>query len=636
MILIQFCLVPNSPSRMHTEQLSSSNAPSNFTPLESHNKMLQDRNKVLLDILEQRSNEIRTLKLRMSNLIMNDKHEDDIFENGSTTTNISWTNAELCKAFSLQRLSIPLFNYMREKFGIPLPKQDEIRKFVRNIQLVRGVQSTMLQILDNDGEIYKEHEKVTILQISYIKTVELFEYDENMDYIWGPHKFITIIVARGLYSDWNQLVYLNFDVQVSKQNLNCVIEALHKINYSVAGCVCNFEELKSDLWSEMEMSYGKNSFLHPITNEPIYAFYFIDDLLVATNKHFIDGRLTIDGQPVNKSPVMQAIQKNYRKIAIEKGLLEWADADCSNVNAIRTFFSQYTVNLLKISSPDDRTAKNTIEFINMIKLIADIMNRKKLIDSDVDTINFDTFLDFQNKKLDKVHARLFKLQCSNQIDASRMKFREATMMSIVSLKMLRKSVMAKYKYATFSPSAITTEFLKHKLSEISVKNNFERNLAPMQIFRILKEIFLDENCAIKLEPTEKFFYNGAVTAAAVNGRNETFYAMLLIQWLCDNYMNKHPNDCDLKVLKRALKKLEEAFCSIQNPNFRIFDGAVKKLTKQLASSIFGNSMQEIVRTYVLQRHLLRIKYFNENKMTAIPTPVHTTSTAHVPIITLEE
>lgn len=593
-----------------------------------------------MDILEQRSEEIRTLRLRITNLVKNDfKNDNRPVENGLKSTSkdndIAWSQIELCKSFSLHRLNIPLFNYLREKFTIPLPNESDVAKFVRDLQFVRGVQTVMLQILESNSEVMKDHEKICILQVSYINTVDIFEYDDRQDFIFGPHKFISVIIARGLYSDWSQLIYLNFDVKVNKQNLNSVIESMHKIDYPVVACSCSFDDT-NDLWDELGISYGKNHFVHPITNDQIFAFYFVEDLLIAANKNFIEGRLLLENSSLNKNPVLIGIQKNYRKIAIEKGLLEWADADCTNVSAIRTLFSQYTVNLLRMSSSDDRSSRNTIEFINIIKSFADIMSKRQLVDTDFDSINFDTFLEFQNKKLDRVYARLCKLQCSAQSEGNKRKFRDAMMMSMMSLKQLRKSILTKFKYPTFSIASVSNEFLRHKMTEIIIKNNFDRKLPPLQVFRILKEIFLDENSAIKLEPREKFFYNGAVTAAEVNGRNETFYAMQLIQWLCDSYVNKDSHSYDPKDLKRKLKKIEEAFCAAQNPNFRIRDGAVNKMTRQLVANTFGNSMQEIINTFLLQRHLLRIKYFNENGLTKITTPAHSATTGQVQTITLEE
>lgn len=323
--------------------------------------------------------------------------------------------------------------------------------------------------------------------------------------------------------------------------------------------------------------------------------------------------------------VMQAIHKNYRRIPIPRELLAWTDNDINNVEAIHTFFSQFTINLMRISAPDDRATKNVTEFISIMKSYAELMNRPQQIDTDVDTVNFDRYMEFQNKRLDKIHARLFKLDYTNTNDTIRKKFREAMMMSIVSLKMLRKSVMSKYKNSSFSSEAITNEITRTKMNEIISKYNFKRLMAPIQVFRIIKDIFLGENCAVKTESNVTFFFNGAVTAAEVNGRNESYYVAALIQWICETYAKKNSGSNDLKDLKRKLKKAEETFCNLQNPNFRICENAVNKITTDLIeSNAFEPSLNEIIRMYIIQRHLLRIKYFNENRITRIAMPIQMT------------
>lgn len=264
---------------------------------------LQERNRVLHDLYEQRGDEIRILKQRISNLT-NEKIEQNI-----NMSSVSWTNIELCKAFSLQRLNIPLFTYLRDKFSFPMPSTDDVRKFVRGIRLVPGLQSTMLQMLDCD-EIYQEHEKLTILQISYIKATEIFEYDESLDLILGPHKYLTLIIARGLYKNWSQLVYFNFDTRVTRQHLNQTIEALHKIGYTAVALASNFEEGKSDIFSELAINYGKGFFQHPITQEKIQCFYYLNDMLQATNAHFFGGQLTIDDNQQTKQPINKQVSFN--------------------------------------------------------------------------------------------------------------------------------------------------------------------------------------------------------------------------------------------------------------------------------------------------------------------------------------
>lgn len=267
---------------------------------------LQEKNRVLFDLFEKRGEEIRVLKQRMSNLV-NDRVEQNIDLNSLT-----WTIIELCKAYSLQRLNIPLFNYMREKFSIPMPGTDDVRTFIQNIQLYRGIQRTMLKMLECDGENYEEHEKITIIQISYIKTAEVFEYDENLDLIIGPHKYLALVVARGLYRNWHQLVYFNVDTRISKQQLNSVIEALHKIEYPVVALSSNFEEGKTDIFSDLSINYGKGFYQHPITQEKIHCFYYLDDMLQATNAHFFGGHLTLDDSQQTKQPINKQVRSTLK------------------------------------------------------------------------------------------------------------------------------------------------------------------------------------------------------------------------------------------------------------------------------------------------------------------------------------
>lgn len=322
---------------------------------------------------------------------------------------------------------------------------------------------------------------------------------------------------------------------------------------------------------------------------------------------------------------MQAIHKNYRRIPIPRELLAWTDNDINNVEAIHTFFSQFTINLMRISMPDDRATKNVTEFISIMKSYSELMSRSQTIDSDADTINFDRYMEYQNKRLDKIHARLFKLDHVNSSETARKKFREAMMMSIVSLKMLRKSVMTKFKNSTFSTEAITKEITRTKMNELITKYNFKRVMPPSQLCRIIKDIFLGENCSIKTESNVKFFYSGPLTAAEINGRNESYYVAALIQWICDTYTKQYPDSMDIKDLKRKFKKIEETFCTIQNPNFCIYENVINKIKNDLIeSNAFEPSFNEFIRLYIIQRHLLRIKYFNENHITRIALPVQMT------------
>lgn len=320
-----------------------------------------------------------------------------------------------------------------------------------------------------------------------------------------------------------------------------------------------------------------------------------------------------------KQTILVAIQGSYRRISIPREVLAWTDTVVKDLNFLEKFYSQFTLNMLQLTLQDNSVTKAIVEFVSIINTFSELMRRTCVYDSDSLVSDFGKFVDSQNRKINRFRDRIFKIQPNKD-----KKFREAMLMSIVSLTMLRKSILEYYKYPTFSTAAITDELVRTKMMENVPRSIYDRNLSPMQVCRALKMIFLDEHCEVKTEPKDKLFYNGAVTAAEINGRNEAFYVAALLQWICDDYTTKHPNanPNDVKDLKRKLKKIEENFCRIQNPNFQISENVVAELTKLLTEdNPTGIPMDEILQIYIIQRLLLRIQYFNQNNINRIPNSV---------------
>lgn len=581
----------------------------------------------MVETLDKRNNEIQTLKTRLTNANANKHQNGDVIEINQG----SWTQDQLAQAFTMKRLSPQLFNLMRDKYNISLPIDGLIADFIQSIYLTRGIQSAMVSILANDGKLMEEHERLTILQTSIIRLADIYEYHEQSDSIWGPNKFVVAIVASGLFRDWHQLVYLNFDIRINKTILNSVIEALHEVNFQVVACTCNFEEGQPNIWAELDVSYGRHYFSHPNTGAQIFAFYFLDDLLAATNKHFLERNLAIDQVPINRDSLLMIIHRMFRKVALDKELLEWTDSDHKNTRATRRFFSQYTIDLLRIAAPDDRPSKVTAEFINIIKSFADIMSKKNAVDIESNNTNFESYVKYQIKKIEKVHARLFKIQC-NLTDQLNKQFREAIMMSSVSLRTMLSTLLQKYQYSTFCTHIITHDVLKEKFAALCDTYNYDTTLPPIQTFRIFKHIFLNENCSVKLEVKHKFFHTGSLKSD--DGKKESDFVKLLFDHMVGIYKAKYPAKQDFSELRTKLKGMEAMFRDRQDPNFRIREGVASRVVKKMLSHGFGLPA-DFIQTFVVQRHLLRVKYLNENKICSIPHDIEESTSSIVDTITLE-
>lgn len=641
-------------------------------------QVVKDRYKVLLDILEQRYSEIRDLKQRINQLEKRDRDHEDGHQmmttstiTNSTTTAIelvkkeeidsgSWSNAELSKAYSLQKLSRPFYRYVQERMLLPLPTIEVIEKYVDSIHMIRGLLPNMLQILEYDSETMTDIDRVTVLQITEIKTATIYEYDKAMDKILGPHTKMTVVVARGLYSDWSQAVYINFDVTAFKPCLNMIIEELHKIKYPVVACVCNYHENDQNIWTELGVSMGCNYFPHPITTEFIYAFYYVDDLYAELRNQFCENGFVGDMGKISATPLKNLLNDNSNtKLRLSMNMIEKSSSSLTHTNSIyyaKEIFTHETANLIKLYQPKDLEALSCANFIEIICSFGAIMSSKNspasslsaiqksiIINAEqqnVELLPYGTSLELQNQVLSEIQLNFYRLRCPGIVKMSNL--HRAIMMMIESLKMLQHSTKQKYKIDGIPTAHITSDDFRGKLNAVKERHKiYDEVIAPLQGFAFIKEIFLQCNAGklhsnnaniiddlttstirttpplpqssasllINIENNDNYhlFYDERIDVS----QPESFYVKHLLVWLIEQHKLKHPhsvvNDEDL--LKR-FQKFDDTFQTMQNPHFQICDGAFVKVLKKLKTHNYGMSF-EMLNLFVVQRHLLRIKYFNE-------------------------
>lgn len=580
---------------------------------ENYTQVLQDRNKVLLEILEQRSTEIRDLKLKVSNLVKNDERsatETNAEKKESTAEKDgSWSNAELAKGYALQKLSRPFYKYVQQKFSIPLPQQSDISKFTSSLRIGKGMQTDIMQIMEYESELLTDIDRVTVLQISKIQTAAIFEYDKCSDSIIGKHKSMTVIVARGLYLGWNHAVFIDFDVPSIKESLLDVIKELHKFKYSVVACVCNYVENQIDIWKELDVSMGCNYFSHPVTTDFIYAFYYIDDILCSIRQHFLSEGFLLDMRPINATPLLRLIEEKAGRIPLTQ---ETLSADANPGDRLKhsiDLFSRETVKLIHLCLPSDDLILNCANFIDIISSFYQLMNStQSAIDTGKSLISHSRYLEDQSQILSEVQLNFYRLKVPGIERMS--EFQKATMMTIESTKMLQHSMKQKHKIDYFAMNHITHDYLKSRLQQLTVSNTaITVKLSPVQVFQLMRQIFIDGYTVEqtgKDDEMYKLFLNGPIDKS----QTEAFYVQQFLDWITEQHKVKHPfSTASQEDLLKRFQKFEETFQAMQNPLFSIVDGTFAKVLKKLKAHTFGLSL-DMIQTFVVQRHLLRIKYHN--------------------------
>jgi Transposase protein len=95
-------------------------------------------------------------------------------------------------------------------------------------------------------------------------------------------------MARGLFSKWKTPVYVGFDTPMTSNLLKQLITVLHEASYEVVSCVSDMGGGNIGLWKQLDVSYEKTYFPHPVTNQKITMFADVPHLLKLTRNWLLE------------------------------------------------------------------------------------------------------------------------------------------------------------------------------------------------------------------------------------------------------------------------------------------------------------------------------------------------------------
>ena len=119
--------------------------------------------------------------------------------------------------------------YVRDTLKYPLPGISTLQRWASNISLRGGLLTDVIKIMELSGIDKTDRDRVTVLSFDETKVSYEYEYDQKEDEVIGPHNYMQVVMARGLFNNWNQPVYVGFDQKMTKTLLETIINRLHCI-----------------------------------------------------------------------------------------------------------------------------------------------------------------------------------------------------------------------------------------------------------------------------------------------------------------------------------------------------------------------------------------------------------------------
>lgn len=119
-------------------------------------------------------------------------------------------------------------------------------------------------------------------------TIYTMHYTKDNIIYYIPKTYLFLFLFLGLFCEWKQPIFYEYDTSMTKQLLFDIIYKLHNCGFDVVAIVSDMGPSNMGLWKSLEISILNTSFKHPATNNNIYVFADVPHLLKLARNHFID------------------------------------------------------------------------------------------------------------------------------------------------------------------------------------------------------------------------------------------------------------------------------------------------------------------------------------------------------------
>lgn len=292
-------------------------------------------------------------------------------------------------------------------------------------------------------------------------------------------------MARGLFANWKQPVYIGFDAKMTKELLENVITRLHHIKYNVVACVSDCGGGNQGLWKNMGVNEQQPFSEHPVTRKSVYFFADVPHVLKLLRNWFIDtGFVLQDGTIINKDPVKSLLENTRSEINSCYKLtplhLNCERAQRQNVKLAAQLFSNTIATALTHYLPgeDKEASIATGNFFQLVNNWFDIMNSYSPSTSIPTKMPYGTNLPLQDECLTEMVSVISGMTCVGK--KSIQMFQRGIIMSTKALQSLYKDMKEEYGI---------NYILTHRLNQDCLENFFCQVIIVFEIKFFPKKLF---------------------------------------------------------------------------------------------------------------------------------------------------
>ncbi len=206
------------------------------------------------------------------------------------------------------------------------------------------------------------------------------QFDQGEQRVYGPHGNAQVAMVRGLFKNFVQPIYYDFDQAMNKELLFSILERLDNIGLCTQGIVSDLGVTNQALWRSLGIQPGSNSFM--FKERKILVFADIPHMLKLLRNHFLDNGLVFpSGIRFCKEDMLRLLQVDCSELCLNHKLSDLHftchHSQRQNVALAAQLFSHRAASAYKFHFAHESSAEaergDTIDLINKA---FDVMNSR--------------------------------------------------------------------------------------------------------------------------------------------------------------------------------------------------------------------------------------------------------------------
>lgn len=213
-----------------------------------------------------------------------------------------WQEEDICRAVALRSLSSKAYSFLRKQVSFPLPSVSTINRWVMKLDVECGVLLSVLHLLKQKALTMSEYDRVCVLSFDEMSVAQQWSYDRGTDTIHSPKSKVQCAMIRGLTKSWKQLVFYNFDTDMTRDVLCDLIVKLEATGMVVVAMVNDLGPSNVKLWNMLGIGINKPSFTNPAASDrEVFVFADAPHLLKLIRNNFLDHGFSLNNNFINIS-----------------------------------------------------------------------------------------------------------------------------------------------------------------------------------------------------------------------------------------------------------------------------------------------------------------------------------------------